>query len=109
MASAIVNFAKVLAFLTISASGIVSLYAAVNAAAIYTNLTVFTAGLLVLVSAIVVAPLFCFIAGYGMVYYLDRPLRDAILITAPVLIAWCVSVARLLRQKLMPQPASRQD
>ena len=102
MASAIINFVRVAAFLIVSASGIVSLYSAVNAMSVYTNLSVFTAGLLVLGFAIVVAPFFCFIAGYGMVYYLDRPVRDAILITAPVLVAWCVAALRLLRQKLEP-------
>ena len=109
MASAIISLVKVAVFTIVVASGIVSLYAAVDAMSVYTDLNVFTAGLLVIVCAIVVAPLFCFVAGYGMVYYLDRPVRDAILITAPVLIAWCVAAVRLLRQQLMRQPASHRD
>ena len=98
MASAIINVVKGLVFLIVAASGIVSLYAAVNAASIYTNLSVFVAGLLVIVTGVVVAPFFCFVAAYGMVYFLDQPLRIALVIVAPVLIVWSVVVLRLLRQ-----------
>ncbi len=100
MAAAIITVARFTAFAIIAASAIVTLYAAVDAMAVYTDLSVFTAGLLILVCAVVAGPFFCFIAGYGLVYYLDFAVRDAILITAPVLIAWSVAVLRLARRKL---------
>ncbi len=94
MASLIIKFAKVVVFLAVVASAMVSLYSAVDAMAVHTDLSVFTSGLLVIIVGVPVGPLFCFVAGYGLVYFLGFPVWEAVLITAPVLIAWCVVAVR---------------
>lgn len=98
MAAFIINAAKVVAFLTVSLSAIVSMYSAVNAVAIHSNFNVFFSGLLTVVSGVIFGPLFCYIAGYGMVRYLDQPVSEAVVIVAPTLLAWCFAAGRTLLQ-----------
>ena len=96
MAAAFINLTKVIVFVVVAASAILSLYSAVNAMAIYTDVNVFFSGIILVFVGVLMAPLFCFIAGYGFVYYLDRPVGHAILFTAPALIAWSFVAVRTL-------------
>ena len=96
MAAAFISLTKVIVFVIVAASAIVSLYSAVNAMAIYTDVNVFFSGLAIVFFGVFVGPLFSFIAGYGFVYYLDRPVGHAILFTAPALIAWSIVAVRIL-------------
>ena len=63
MRSAIILLAKIAAALAVTASAVVSFYAAVNAAAVYTDLNVFVAGVATTVIGVVLGPLFCFFAA----------------------------------------------
>ena len=73
-----------------------SLYAAVNAAAVYSNVDVFLSGLAMIVIGVVLGPFFCFVAVYGMVFDLDLPAGQAVAITAPAFLAWCVMAWRAI-------------
>ena len=96
MANAIIQFTKILVFLIVSASGIVALYAAIDAASVATDHSVFVAGMVIVLIGIAIGPLFCFIAVFGFVRYLGVPLVEALLLTAPIFLAWCFMAVRVL-------------
>ena len=96
MAAVIINATKAIVFLVVGASAIVSMYAAINATSIYTNIDVFFSGLLVIAIGVLLGPLFCFIAGYGMIYFLDLPAGEAAVIVLPAFLAWCFIAVRTL-------------
>ena len=96
MDTAVINIAKLAVFLVVTASVIVSLYAAVNAAAVATDVNVFVSGLAVIVVGVVLGPLFCFFAAYGLVFDLDLPVWEAVMIVAPTLLAWSAVAGRFL-------------
>lgn len=96
MTAILTNLVKAIIFAAVSLSGIMSLYAATNAFSVYTNLDVFVSGLLVIGIAVLLNPLFCFIAGYGLVFYSDRTLPVAVAVVVPALVGWCAAVARLV-------------
>ena len=94
MSRFIISLAKVLVLAIVAISAIVSMYQATNAVAVYTEHTVFTSGLMMVVTAVLVNPLFCFIANYGLVRYADVPLAEALTLTLPACLAWCVVLGR---------------
>ncbi len=96
MTNAFINITKAIVFTVIAASAIVSLYAAVNALSVYTDIDVFLSGLVAIMIGVALGPLFCFIAVYGMVFYLDLPVGEAVVITAPAFVAWSFAAVRTL-------------
>ena len=96
MASLIIAVARLLVLGLVAMSAIVSMYAATNAVAVYTNHTVFTSGLMMVAAGALVNPLFCFLATYGLLRYSDVPVVEALALTLPACLAWCVAAARTL-------------
>lgn len=96
MSSFIISTTRVLLFAIVATSAIVSLYSAMNAVAVYTDHSSFTGGMLMIVAGVAINPLFCYVATYGLVRYLNMPLWEAMAITLPACLAWCVAATRTL-------------
>ncbi len=96
MSSFVINLAKATLFGLVAMSAIVSLYSAINAIAVYSDHSVFVGGLAMVIAGVVINPLFCFIATYGLVRYVNVPLWEAVAITAPACLAWCTVATRTL-------------
>ena len=96
MAAFIINAAKVIGFLVVSLSAILSFYSAINAVSVHSNYDVFFSGVFTVGVGVILGPLFCYIAGYGFVRYLDQPVWEAVMIILPTALAWCVVAGRLL-------------
>ena len=96
MAAFVISLAKGVVFVLLAASAILSLYAATHAMAVYTDVDVFLSGLAMILVGVALGPLFCFIAAYGLVNFLDLPTWEAVVLVAPALAGWCVAAARAL-------------
>ena len=99
MTSLVVNIAKLLLLLLVVGCAILSFYAAVNAINIHSGHNVFLSGIVAIGLAALLNPIFCFVAAWGMIRYLDVPAWIAISIVLPVGFAWCVAAARVAARK----------
>ena len=87
--SFIIGFTKLLGFLIVMASAITTFYAAVHTININSQIDVFFGGLLALLIGGVAGPLYCLISVYGLTHYIAYTPLGAILVTIPILLAWC--------------------
>ena len=89
LGSAVVVFAKLVGFVLLVTSAIVTFYAAIHTININNHVNVFFAGLLAVLIGVVTGPLYCVISYYGLSRYLAITPLGALLLVAPVFLAWC--------------------
>ena len=92
LSSAVVAFAKLVGFVVVVASAIITFYAAIHTININSQINVFFAGLLALLVGVVAGPLYCLISYYGLNHYLAITPFGALLLVVPVFLAWCYMV-----------------
>ena len=87
--SVVIGFTKFVGFVLVVASAITTFYAAIHAININSQIDVFFAGLLALLIGVVTGPLYGVISVYGLTHYLAYTALGAILVTIPIMLAWC--------------------
>ena len=96
LSSAVVAIAKLVGFIVVVASAIITFYAAIHTININSQLNVFFAGLLGLLIGVVTGPLYCLISAYGLTHYFAISTLGAVLLVVPVLLAWCFMAVNLV-------------
>ena len=93
--SVVIGFTKLVGFILVVASAITTFYAAIHTININSQLDVFFAGLLALLIGVVAGPLYCLIGVYGLTHYVAYTPLGGILVTIPILLAWCYMAYQL--------------
>ncbi len=87
--SVVIGFTKLVGFILVVASAIVTFYAAIHTININSQINVFFAGLLALLIGIVAGPLYFLIGVYGLTHYVAYTPLGAVFVAIPILLAWC--------------------
>ena len=87
--SVVIGFTKLVGFVLVVASAIVTFYAAIHTININSQVDVFFAGLLALLVGLVAGPLYGLLGIYGLTHYLAYTPLGATLVAIPIVLAWC--------------------